>query len=363
MEGNPFTPTFGSEPIFLAGREQIMQDVLQGLENRPGDPNRSTIFVGPRGSGKTVLLARIAEEATQLGWVAARVTAVPGMLERILEQIRRSGGEYLAPEPKTRLTGLSFAGISVARESVSSALPSWGERLASLVDELGAKGVGLLIAVDEVSISPEMVTLAAEYQHLVTEKRNVSLLMAGLPGAVSHMLRDSKISFLRRAFQHRLEAVSIADAEIVIEQTIEVSGRSIDATALRTAAEFTRGFPFLIQLVGYHVWRQHPAVEKVTTKDVQRGLKLTQADMDRMILDNTIKELSRKDLDFLLAMSEDQEVSSMTDIAAKLGASSALAGKYRLRLIEQGLIGEAGYGRVQFELPLLREYLLTHFAG
>jgi len=63
---NPFTPAFGSEPMFLAGRERIIEDIIGGLENGPGDPNRASILVGPRGSGKTVLLTRIAFEASKM---------------------------------------------------------------------------------------------------------------------------------------------------------------------------------------------------------------------------------------------------------------------------------------------------------
>ena len=41
---NPFTPTFGSVPPFLAGREHILRDINRGFINGPGDPNLSTIF-------------------------------------------------------------------------------------------------------------------------------------------------------------------------------------------------------------------------------------------------------------------------------------------------------------------------------
>ena len=54
---NPFTPTFGHEPFAFAGREELIDDVIEGLAEGPGDPNRATIFLGPRGSGKTVLLS------------------------------------------------------------------------------------------------------------------------------------------------------------------------------------------------------------------------------------------------------------------------------------------------------------------
>ncbi len=54
---NPFTPTFGSVPPFLAGREHILRDINRGFINGPGDPNLSTIFTGARGTGKTALLS------------------------------------------------------------------------------------------------------------------------------------------------------------------------------------------------------------------------------------------------------------------------------------------------------------------
>jgi hypothetical protein len=46
---NPFTPTFGSIPPLLAGRDKAISDILDGLDNGPGDSTRSTIYVGPGG--------------------------------------------------------------------------------------------------------------------------------------------------------------------------------------------------------------------------------------------------------------------------------------------------------------------------
>ena len=361
MNGNPFTPSFGAEPLVLAGRARIIQDITDGLQNRPGDPNRSTLFSGPRGSGKTVLLAKIAEEAQQLGWVTAQVVAVEGMPERLLEEIRNAGAEYLAPQLRTRTTGISIHGTGFTREAIDNDT-TWGQKLNDLVDKLNSKSVGLLITVDEVSANaPGIVSLATEYQLMVMRKKNVALIMAGLPSQVSQMLRADNISFLRRAFQHKLDSVTIQDAEVALEQTIVVSGRTIQPDALRLAANFSQGFPFLIQLVGYHLWRQSPKRRSIDLTDAQNAVKISQGDMDRMILENTIHEISPKDLQFLLAMTLDGEYSTIRDIITRTGATPSLAAKYRSRLLEQGLIGEAGRGRVRFELPLLREYLLTHY--
>jgi hypothetical protein len=40
-----------------------------------------------------------------------------------------------------------------------------------------------------------------------------------------------------------------------------------------------------------------------------------------------------------------------------MNVSPKYAGEYRRRLIEQGIIGEAGRGKVAFEIPMIREYL------
>jgi hypothetical protein len=66
---NPFTPTFGSVPPFLAGREHILRDINRGFINGPGDPNLSTIFTGARGTGKTALLSLLSETALEHGWM------------------------------------------------------------------------------------------------------------------------------------------------------------------------------------------------------------------------------------------------------------------------------------------------------
>ncbi len=51
------------------------------------------------------------------------------------------------------------------------------------------------------------------------------------------------------------------------------AGRSIDAEVPRMCAQATGGYPFLIQLVGYHVWR--------SAKDDQIGIEAAEQGIDR----------------------------------------------------------------------------------
>jgi predicted transcriptional regulator len=83
--------------------------------------------------------------------------------------------------------------------------------------------------------------------------------------------------------------------------------------------------------------------------------------MDRMILDTTVKDLSEKDLLFLVAMLPDAEESRMNNIANRMNVTATAASQYRLRLIRPGIIEEYGRGKVRFSMPLLREYLQKHY--
>lgn len=80
--------------------------------------------------------------------------------------------------------------------------------------------------------------------------------MAGLPSAFSDLLNDDVLTCLRRATREDLRDVALDDVRETMAQTIADYGRTITDTALTAAAVATGGYPFMIQLVGYHCWRK-----------------------------------------------------------------------------------------------------------
>ena len=356
---NPFTPTFGSIPPQIAGRENYIKDILEGLDNKPGDPNRATIFIGARGTGKTVLLTKIAQEASVNGWISVNVYADYGMLDEILEQIRDKASEHLTTKSLSYLTSINVAGSGISREiKQASTKATWRSEMTSVIEELNAKDIGLLITVDEVNVKiDEMKTLVKVFQHFIREQRDVALIMAGLPARVSNLLNDDEISFLRRAFQHYLEPIDENDVRFSFKKTIELSGRKIDKEALGLAVKNTKGFPFMLQLIGYQMWRQNPDRETISVEDAEEGIYLAQNDLEKMILDITYRELSEKDIAFLEVMLNDNEYSTITNISSRMNVSAKYAGIYRKRLMERGIIGSVGHGKVAYDLPMFREYV------
>jgi hypothetical protein len=360
-KANPFTPGFGSVPPVMAGRRQLIDDILQGLANGPGDPYRTTIFVGPRGSGKTALMVKIAEEASQRGWIVASTTAIDGMLDDIYERAIESAGHLIDTDAPGRITGIGVGGFSLSREFVDPPKGNWRTRMNRLLDEINGQGVGLLVTVDEINIEvDELRLLAATFQHFVGERRNAAILMAGLPSNVLALLQDKKVSFLRKAFQEQLGAIDSYDVKDAMKKTIELSGRSVSVPALNRMTEVAGGFPFLMQVIGYNTWRQHPENKVISIEDAADGIEYSLAYMGRMIFDTTLRELSDTDKRFLIAMAEDEGESRLFDVAKRMGETVNYASQYRNRLIEQGVIGVRGRGLLAFDIPMLRDYLINN---
>ena len=154
-----------------------------------------------------------------------------------------------------------------------------------------------------------------------------------------------------------MEAVEESEVRFSIKKTIELAGRLIDKEALTLAVKNTKGFPFMIQLIGYQMWRQNPEKKSISFSDAEEGIVLAQNDLERMIFDITYSELSEKDIAFLTAMLDDNEYSVMSDISRRMCVTPKYASIYRKRLIEHGIISSRGYGKVAFDLPMFREYI------
>ena len=166
---NPFTPTFGKIPLQLAGRQNLINDILEGLDNGPGDPNRATIFIGARGTGKTVLLTKITEEASAKGWICANVNSAPDMLDDLLIQIRDNASEILSPESQSFITSITIGGAGITRnERQNTRRTTWRSEMTYVIKELNSKNVGLLITVDELNVKvDELRTIIVTFQHFV----------------------------------------------------------------------------------------------------------------------------------------------------------------------------------------------------
>lgn len=366
MPVNPFKPTAGASPPLLVGRDEVLADFRESLADGPGAPSRLSIFTGARGVGKTVMLTEVGDVALQDGWVTLSETATPGLVSRLTA----SAVDHLhdlAPgtAPTRTVTGITLpvvgGGVTISPPHVPAA--EWRRDVGKLLDVLERNGTGLLITVDEVhrGAMADLRDLAATYQHLVREDRNVALVLAGLPSAVSDLLSDDVLTFLRRADQVVLDGVDLDEVATAFEETIEANGRTITAEALHAATVATSGYPFMIQLVGYHVWRKANG-DVIDQAAVAEGVPAARKRLGSTVHATALADLSGIDRTYLLAMAQDDGPSRTGEVARRMDESPYYAGQYRLRLIDAGIIEATGHGYVDFAIPYLREYLRDHAA-
>ena len=357
---NPFTPSFGEIPAHVAGRRQIIADVTGALSKMSRSPELTSLFSGARGTGKTTLLSVLANKAESLGWISVNVTAMPGMLDDIEISLATRASHLTSEKNSKHVTGVQISGIGGV--SVSDAVPektNWRSRVAKLLEELSKTETGLFLTVDEIDPElPELVELVAIYQHFVREGRKVALMMAGLPGKVSSIQSDKTVSFLRRAQGFTLGRIDDFDVRDALVRTIVENGRKADERGLQEAVVAISGFPFLLQLVGYRSWNVNPTSEKITEKDFKEGILVAKIEMKSRILDATYREFSESDKKFVKAMLQDEGETQIADLVSRLKWSDSQVAQYRRRLIDAGVIGYRGRGRVGFDLPYFREFLL-----
>ena len=126
---NPFHASFGVSPPLLVGRDDLLDDFAEALEDGPGSAGRATLYTGARGAGKTVLLNAVEDRARERGWLIVSETATPGFVSRIT-----SVSEH--PRPRLRLHRASAPAVQRRMSGVASArLPIAGERMRRTASE------------------------------------------------------------------------------------------------------------------------------------------------------------------------------------------------------------------------------------
>ena len=353
---NPFKPTAGAEPPVLIGRDKVIRDFEDALEEGVGARARLMRITGPRGSGKTVLLSELGDLAQSRGWVVVDVTAGGKLLETIEDELEE------AERPSLSLTG-GIGVISARVDFPEGKRGSFRANFTRVVSKATEKGRGVLVTVDEIQDADEgeVREIGASVQHLIRERMNVSFVFAGLTTGVMDLLNGKALTFLRRSKSEELGAIPLDEVASAMRSTIEKAGMSIGEEALSQIATATAGYAYLIQLIGYHVWnngKSHAESSRhISPADVCVGVSEAMEDFYESVLEPAIAGLPLRCIEYLIAMTEDRKVSSTAEVACRLGRPASSLTSYRRTLVQRQLIEPTARGYVAFSIPFTREFL------
>lgn len=357
----PFKPTAGAEPPMLIGREAVIEDFEDGLEEGVGAPARLMRITGPRGSGKTVLLTELGDIARDYGWNVIDVTAQGKLVEDIQHGLASAWkmGE-MSVEAELGPLSARFGGVGSQPLTLR-------DMLTRVTGKLSAKGRGLLVTVDEIQdANPDEVReVATSVQHIIRERGSIAFVFAGLTAGVLDLINGRALTFLRRAKSEELAPLPTDEVARSMRITIENAGMGVDAEALDFMASQTEGYAYLIQLIGYCVFavaRKHAdANPTITAKDARLGMERAMAEFASAVQETAIADVSERGAEFLIAMAGfDTQNVSTSDIARAMNLEPQQLTYTRRQLIKAQVIEAPSRGVVRFAIPHMRKFLLGH---
>lgn len=376
---NPYRPGAGTRPPVLSGRDAFVEQFGAMMRLAMGGrPGKGVMPTGLRGVGKTVLLNRFRDIATHEGMEVAFIEAPEdGSFVRKLAIRLRSvlyGMQRSAPkEAISRALGVLKAftyrlpdgtAITIDVDAIVGVADSGdlAEDLSDLLLAVGkaaaTKGTGLLLAIDEVQYlnGNELSAVITAVHRVVQEDLPVVVVGAGLP-QLPGLTGDAK-SYSERLFAFPdIGSLSEADANAALEIPASHHGISFTAAALENVYEATRGYPYLIQEWGHHLWL-HCDGPRITAQDVVRVQPMVEDTLDANFFRVRLDRLTPKEREYLRAMAElGPGPHRSGEIAAKLGVKVESVAPRRSMLINKGMVYSPAHGDTGFTVPLFDQFL------
>lgn len=383
---NPFSPGAGTQPPELAGRDTVLEDVSITLDRlRSGAFSRSSIFVGLRGVGKTVLLNRVREMAEERQFLTIFIEAheekrLPALLIPSLRKVllRLNTSDQISDLARRGLRVLkSFASNFKTKVSVAESvevelgiLPEHGtadsgdlehdlsELLVAIAEAAKEKNDSVCLIIDELQYlnEAEMSALIMALHQVSQRKLPFVLYAAGLPLILG--LAGRSKSYSERLFTFpKIDVLDATAARRAIERPVAALGVEIDPAALNAILEKTGRYPYFLQQWGYETWNIALSAP-ISLEAVGDATARAIAQLDDSFFRVRFDRLTKREKDFMFAMVHvGGEAQRSGDIAEKLGVKATSIGPLRSSLIRKGMIYSPAHGDNAFTVPLFDDFL------
>lgn len=386
---NPYSPGAGSPPPELAGRDAVRQKMSVCIARlRRGKPAKSTMLVGLRGVGKTVLLDQMMKDAEGSGVLTMRIEApegrsLPAMLApqlrlALLKLSRADMAKDVAIRGLRALAGfvgkmkVTYNDIEVGLDyEPEPGLADNGDLegdLTMLLEQVGkaAQAGETLVAIfiDELQYVPErqLAALISALHRCAQLQLPLIIVGAGLPQLRARM-GEAK-SYAERLFDFpEIGPLNERDAADAIVKPAEDEGVEMHPDAVQLIVGYTRGYPYFLQEWGKHTWDIATA-SPITQSDVEAATVEVVAALDESFFRVRFDRLTATEKKYLRAMAElGPGPHRSGDIAAKLHRDSSSLGPVRGSLIVKGMIWSPTHGDTAFTVPLFDEFMKRIIPG
>ena len=352
---NPFTTTFSKTPEYTYIHTEKTEEILENFVYE--NPSESVYKItGVRGSGKTVILAKVEEELKNnenryINWLVFDVNPTRDILEQIAAMLVKAG--FGSEEKKT--TGINISatvlgsggGIGYTADK-SNHFFDIGVEVEEMIQNVQKKGKKILIGIDEVSKSEEMIKFASEYGRWLRAGYPVYFVCTGLYENIQELCNVKNLTFFRRATTVKTEPLNMIRMTEMYRSKL-----NIDVSQARELAKITKGYAYAFQELGVLCFKKK---ENETLEDILSKLKSElKAELFAYSYEKIWEEMTEMDR-FLAGLLTEKEEYKRDEVLKLMGEKAGSYSMYRDRLIKRGILNNR-QGYVSLALPYFADYI------
>ena len=348
---NPFSTTYSKLP------EQTYISTLESgsiIENFSYDSPTEAVYkiTGLRGSGKTVLLSKIQAEFTndqnkEKGWIVYNLNPSRDMLRQVAASLVKES--FLKESPNSKNIDLSASimgtgmGVGIG-SSKNENLFDIGVEIKNMLSALQKKNKKLMICVDEVSKTQEMVVFALEFGNWLMSGFPVYFVCTGLYENIQELGNTKNLTFFRRGRTVETKPLNAVRMMETYKNKLQV-----DSLTAKTLAEMTKGYAYAFQMLGSLYFSGH------TTKSLEEIEGELKTELFSYSYEKVWEELSDEDKNLARLLAGKKEY-KREEVLKLMGEKSGNYSVYRDRLLKRGVI-TARQGYISLNPPYFSEYI------
>ena len=333
---NPFITTFSKNPDISYVYTEKTDEILNNFSYEK--PSESVYKItGVRGSGKTVILAKIeeairSEEMKKKGWFVFDINPTRDLLHQIASMLVNEGfGKSRTKNKNIDIyEGSAFFDIGVEIEE-----------MLKLVQKKNKK---IFIGIDEVTKTKEMVQFASEFGKWLRADYPVYLVCTGLYENIMEVSNVKNLTFFRRAVTVQTEKLNEVRMSGMYSRLL-----SIEMEEARKMSKITKGYAYAFQELGSLYFNKK---KEETLDDLIPALK---TELFAYSYEKIWEELTEGDRSMVKLLTLKTEY-KRDEVLKLMGERKGSYSMYRDRLLKRGLL-ESWQAYISFSLPFFADYI------
>ena len=328
---NPFTLNYGIRPQTFIERDYVTSDEIISVFEGDNPLCNTFLIYGASGSGKTALLTEVSNKlAKSKDWVVVALNA----------------SKPLFSEFTTRVVDAAIFRISVITTAYVALLEHYGFGFADSVgkaefvlEQLSKQNKRVLITVDGAVADDSMAEMASQFSMFLRKGYKIYLIMTARFEDVFQM-DDSSVPLSLKSVKGFLEPLKLDTVKATFKEKLGVS----DKEAQRMA-EFTKGYPFAIQVLGALYWEYHD------TKSHDELIRMIDVFLEEYVYAAIWGEMTPEEKAVIRALPEDGSGIDPKEVLKKLNMEEKRATVCYMRLVNKGILDSDEKGDVSLLLP------------